>query len=123
MTNEKVIELVNDAFSGYYSEWAGTFTEAEKDELAEANRMATSALKQAPKWIPVSERLPEKTGIYIVTGKTFISSNNFPNDFYRSTQVHKYSEKTGWDTFFSDEIFAWMPLPEPYKEGEADGQK
>ena len=48
MTNEKAIELVNDAFSGYYSEWAGTFTEAEKDELAEANKMATAALEQVP---------------------------------------------------------------------------
>ena len=48
MTNEKAITLVNDAFGGYYSEWAGTFTEAEKDELAEANRMATAALEQAP---------------------------------------------------------------------------
>ena len=53
MTNEKAITLVNDAFGGYYSEWAGTFTEAEKDELAEANRMATAALEQASTAIPI----------------------------------------------------------------------
>ena len=53
MTNEKAITLVNDAFGGYYSEWAGTFTKAEKDELAEANRIAIEALEQATTAIPL----------------------------------------------------------------------
>ena len=44
MDRTKAIALVNDAFSGYYSEWGGTFTKAEKAEFAEANRMAIEAL-------------------------------------------------------------------------------
>ena len=56
-------------------------------------------------WIPVTERLPEENGCYLVSVK---------NDHER-----RYS-KTAWfgkDTWFArQDIIAWMPLPEPYKE-------
>lgn len=56
-------------------------------------------------WISVSERLPEKEGLYLVSVK---------NDHER-----RYS-KTCWfhsenDWFARQDIIAWMPLPEPYK--------
>ena len=50
------------------------------------------------RWIPVSERLPEEDGLYLV---------------YTEEQPFVCSFKDG--EFFIDEVIAWMPLPEPYK--------
>lgn len=59
-------------------------------------------------WVPVSERLPEKNGCYLVSTT---GENNYIIDiaFYIEGMWHKASR-----------IKAWMPLPEPYREdGEA----
>ena len=62
---------------------------------------AKMALKQ---WIPVSEGLPKEKGIYPVwTAKGFGD--------HLSTS---YWDGNGW----SLRVVAWMPKPEPYKEGE-----
>ena len=50
------------------------------------------------RWIPVSERLPEEEGLYLV---------------YTEEQPFVCSFEDG--EFFIDEVLAWMPLPEPYK--------
>lgn len=58
-----------------------------------------------PKWIPVTERLPEKEGLYLIShqnGKVFLD---------------KWMGYDGWDSFIS--VTAWMPLPECYR-GESD---
>ena len=58
-------------------------------------------------WIPVSERLPEKNGCYLVSTT---GENNYIIDiaYYIEGMWHKASR-----------IKAWMPLPEPYrKDGE-----
>lgn len=60
------------------------------------------------KWIPATERLPEKEGLYIVTfngrlvgqKETFASINYFENG--------------QWDSN-GDCVLAWMWLPEPYR--------
>lgn len=61
-------------------------------------------------WIPVSERLPEEDGEYLVTvldsysGRPFVDISHYfignvnNNGFYKAY-----------------EVMAWMPLPEPYK--------
>ena len=59
------------------------------------------------KWIPVSERLPEKYKAVIVTDIE-------TNDTYQS----QYVGNGYWECdngLFMDRIIAWMPLPEPYK--------
>lgn len=56
-----------------------------------------------PCWIPVSERLPEKNGEYLITG--------------RQGAVNKRRYHDGhWYGNWS--VLAWMPLPEPYRESE-----
>ena len=59
------------------------------------------------KWIPVSERLPEKEVVYIISvhcdDRNFITFDNF------------CSYKHGWKKWSNQEVLAWMPLPEPYK--------
>lgn len=56
-------------------------------------------------WIPVSERLPEKSGDYLVAVN---------NGAYRFTHKMYYHE--GWWYDFDCEVTHWMPLPEPPKE-------
>lgn len=61
------------------------------------------------RWIPVSERLPEKKGLYLVSVK---------NDHERRySKTCQYMGKNHW--FARQDVEAWMPLPETYKaEGE-----
>lgn len=69
----------------------------------EIESMVVSGKK--PRWIPVSERLPEEDGCYLVAVK---------NDHQR-----KYS-KTAWFShgswFARQDVTHWMPLPQPPKE-------
>ena len=65
--------------------------------------------KDAVKWIPVTERLPEEEGLYLVA---------VVNDHER-----RYS-KTAWyhghgNWFLHQKVTHWMPLPEPPKGGGA----
>ena len=63
------------------------------------------------KWIPVSERLPEEMGAYLVSfDDDFV---RFSNGWYKVSVVWFFADKKTWLTDFK--IKAWMPLPEPYK--------
>lgn len=59
----------------------------------------------AQQWIPCSERLPERNGYYLVTGRQGAVNKRLYQDGY-------------W--YGNWAIIAWMPLPEPYK-GDEDG--
>ena len=71
-----------------------------------------------PRWIPVSERLPE-AGEYIGdVAKYYLVQNE-----YGDMLVARYTNGEYWEQIFQlkpigDEIVAWMPLPEPMKEGD-----
>ena len=76
-----------------------------------------------PEWIPCSERLPEEDGQYLITVKY-----KHVNDSYEDIYAEHGEWYDGrWDMFCFghcgkvEDIIAWMPLPEPYKEGEQDG--
>ena len=109
-----------------------------QDRLADAFEMAVEALKRTGKWISVSERLPEyKEPVNI----TWVNHN--PESYYEhikdkpftATGVYFNGQWYWWSTLCTDilaeyghnhddiiddniEIIAWMPLPEPYTEGE-----
>ena len=70
----------------------------------------TDAIKQS-EWIPVSERLPKELFV-----KTLVSCEDHLG-LPISTTVSFYDafSKT-WDCKYK--VIAWMPLPEPYDEGE-----
>lgn len=66
----------------------------------------------APRWIPVSERLPEKEGLYLITcvddrGTPFVDAS-------------LYDPPTDWRGAIWDfpNVVAWMERPEPYKGKE-----
>ena len=73
--------------------------------------MAIEALK-ATQWIPCSEGLPEKEGVYLVT----ISTMHF-KAFCRYVLALYFNPKTkpNWFVYQNDEVIAWMPLPDPWK--------
>lgn len=61
-----------------------------------------------PRWIPVSERLPQKFGYCLVSGCRSVWFASFENGEFRGIlSGHAL-----------DSVVAWMPLPEPYKETE-----
>ena len=80
---------------------------------------AAETLKQKMgHWIPVSERLPERSVWVLAYCKT--------KDGYEYQTVlllAKYNgEWTDCDDF-CDDVIAWMPLPEPYKAESEDDLK
>ena len=70
--------------------------------------------QNAVKWIPVSERLPDRNGEYLVC--TF-------HDFYKTAKVAKASFKSGSGGFYGNgghwsNVTHWMPLPKVPQEVE-----
>jgi hypothetical protein len=79
------------------------------------------------KWIPVTERLPDEDGKYLVfeqsSGRTNTSILRFAKD---ARKVDKYDFKCRWKNawyeydsewghYTVDSVTHWMPLPEPPK--------
>lgn len=74
------------------------------DDFAEfwVNRQPT--IQPEPHWIPVTERLPKKSGVYTVTD--------------HKGDVVRFVFNTGSDSsrrYWYRCAKAWMPLPEPFK--------
>ena len=61
-----------------------------------------TGLLEQTEWIPVTERLPEKTGLYLTNIGDLVTTMSFDG--------HTFS---AWG-----QPIAWMPLPKPYKEDE-----
>lgn len=81
----------------------------EKGEITsgEFDEMTKPLDEEIRTWIPCSERLPKKFGVYLVTteeGKVFEYDYNI-----LTVHLKKWS-------FCRKEIVAWMPLPDPYKK-------
>lgn len=78
-----------------------------------------SGMPAEPRWIPVTERLPEKYGQYLVTLED--------EDYIRVMPLY-YGRINSKDTFYDSaneygdikcrRVIAWMPFPEPYKGGD-----
>ena len=64
------------------------------------------------RWIPVTERLPEDEGQYLVSCDTDYGVE--VGRFYIDEDGERYF---GCDWNDPEDIEAWMPLPEPYKGG------
>jgi hypothetical protein len=82
-----------------------------KNDLAEV----IANLPKVGKWIPCSERFPEKNGSYLVSYKEAITNCHGICVKYWSCEEQlwrpcNYAPSVYWK--------AWMPLPAPYKESE-----
>lgn len=84
-------------------------------ELCEdALQLAITALQNQPVWIPVSERLPEKSGSYL----TWVRYDN--KEFMSIEDIDCEGIFKEWN--FTGKVLYWMPLPEPYRESEPHKQ-
>jgi len=69
-------------------------------------------------WIPCSERLPEDDTDFLVT-----DGESMAVGYYRQDVRAWDSADFGWienrkNGYGINKVIAWMPLPEPYKEGD-----
>lgn len=78
---------------------------------------AIRVLENQPRWIPVSERLPEDNTLVLVTVKV---GNREPKVRSGSYYMDGYFHIDNGDCWNSrdKELLAWLPLPEPYKGDE-----
>jgi hypothetical protein len=78
----------------------------------------------AQRWIPVSERLPEKSMRCLVTVGRFNFTEIATYSDLMGIINHKifYQGEVGHDSFvdITQYVKAWMPLPEPYKGGKEE---
>ena len=97
-----------------------------KDDLQEIvdEKVEELAQHMERRWIPCSERLPEKCGQYLVT-RGHKSCGNLWNRVYIVNYSHLMGlckEKIWWsgdvgkiDFESYDDVLAWRPLPKPYE--------
>lgn len=68
-------------------------------------------------WIPVSERLPKARESVILSTKEWTGEGCY----WETTKHHVIWKGYRWNTtYWDDEVIAWMPLPEPYKEDKGE---
>jgi hypothetical protein len=86
--------------------------------------------RDVPRWIPVTERLPEKTGTYLAWTKWDLTEADeepsaYPIEYDAEEEAFGWwksyydAETLGWageDFIRYEGITHWMPLPEPPKE-------
>jgi hypothetical protein len=56
-------------------------------------------------WIPIRERLPEYSGLYLISVDDLVTVANFTGTYFMRNGGGRV------------EVYAWQPLPEPYKAG------
>lgn len=93
-------------------DWIGHISGVIEDESElDGNEMRdlVEFLSKFPKWIPISEKLPEKNiEVLATTESGYITiAEWFEYD-------HWFTHE-GTSIVHTDELIAWMPLPKPYK--------
>lgn len=75
---------------------------------------------KAREWIPVSERLPETIGEYLITALSKPSRNAIVSAGYWNERLKEFGTFRQDGTWEKWDVIAWMPLSEPYKEGDTE---
>lgn len=93
-----------------YCHWSNIPKELEKLPTVQA-------VPNEPKWIPVSERLPEDEQEILFSTKTGrVYSGKYHNDD-SANQWYSHRDKCrAWNNV----VTAWMPLPKPYEPQESE---
>jgi hypothetical protein len=86
--------------------------------------MAAQALEE-PHWIPCSERLPKEGYSVLITREPFKIKGYEQEVIKAKRSVDPRSGEIEWwspefGTLTNKAVLAWMPLPEPWKEGDAE---
>ena len=105
---EKLIDLLMDTLPEH-SPWEGNIKSL-VDHLI-ANGVTIQ------KWIPVTERLPEKHGKFLVLVPSKIRGYGyFPLLLWYKPKRGFYDSATDWGDVEYDDVTHWMPLPDEPKE-------
>ncbi|MDY3109457.1 MAG: DUF551 domain-containing protein [Lachnospiraceae bacterium] len=122
MTKKEVINELELKYAAEHEEYKKQYDSYHSGAMAaidEAIQIVEKLDDTEQKWIPVSKRLPEKDGYYFVT-KRFM-------DGRIRTDIEPFWVGADWwkselhfDGISLWEVFAWQPLPEPYKVGEKE---
>ena len=110
LERQKLIELVTAALCNQSAEEVADHLIANGVVIS---KMETPTMQ---KWIPVTERLPDKDGSYLVLNKRkYIFDAKYESIYKSFGDWHEFVDGAGdeWITF--GEITHWMPLPEPPK--------
>ncbi len=91
------------------------FIHAKLDELAEEIGELAK-----PKWIPVSERLPKKPDIDGDSDCYIVQTRRVAQPFIGYWDGREWTDE---EVDILDEVIAWMPLPEPYKQNDEGAEK
>lgn len=91
-------------------------TEEQVQEAFEKAKKEILVAQSEPKWIPVSERYPEPDERVLVTDGycyyVWDCMSNRAEGYFWEDESGYYHNKY--------DVVAWMPLPEPYKGGDAE---
>ena len=107
-----VLHLINDVNNSDefkdYSQYEYLFDQVD---------MMPSVTPEELRWVPVSERLPEKSGNYwcIFGGTNLTGSDYYTTESDAKEIFNEPEEYVGWR---SQNVIAWMPSPQPYGEVE-----
>ena len=98
----KTIEKV--CFSPEWARFRADFgSRGERDYIIREIVNAPTIEEKTGEWIPVSERLPDYSGLYLVSIGDLVTSLSFDGVAFNNKG-------------FRIVVNAWQPLPEPYKE-------
>jgi len=106
--NELVSDIIRAAMSYQQHMDFGGATEAAKtdlDNLVSKLNSRVTELEAAQRWIPVSERLPERDGYYLITN-SYTSLGYFFDGVWRYSPIHPNNQA-------AFPVTHWMPIPEP----------
>ena len=103
--------LTSHGYDSY--EKADIFYQWYCDGLMKAIGILLDMEAEEPQWIPCSERLPDEFGDYLITKKVMWWTCEWENlidiAYFDNEGFHK-----------AEDVLAWMPLPEQYKEVRED---
>lgn len=98
-TKEKLVELL-DRF--VYDDWYGN------DDIAEKLILNGVTVQE---WVPVTERLPEDSGYYLVVHRNkYNGSISIAFEMYIKCKIGEW-----WENDYAYDVTHWMLLPEPPK--------
>ncbi|MDT3387720.1 MAG: DUF551 domain-containing protein [Bacteroidota bacterium] len=106
-------------------------TNVEANRIIDSFDRVTGSIKQEPRWFPVSERLPDKEGTYLLWGRLFDDEEYycFIGDYDEGCERFGYWQEQfdphtlgclGSEFYEYECVLAWQELPKPYRENKED---
>jgi hypothetical protein len=91
--------------------------EQARQAVTDLRKKLAEHLEQEPKtghWIPVSERLPEINDDVLISLEWGIDIGRYSDGEWCSEWINNYDDGN---------VYAWMPLPEPYEPQESEDKE